>query len=408
MIECHKRLHAHNMAAKEAVHRVDRPHGDGAGEELGYGTAEITPPSIVAAGSSLIELLVRRLVGEPERCQPEQQGSLAAALDLISQEIVAERNQAAHLPSVVPTWGEGGDNGSSPEGLSCIDRGSTDASIDTVQCDGCAIAAPISFGVLAFDEVQLMDVADATVVTGVLARLRDAGWVLVATSNRTPEQLADTIVHRQHPQARFADWLLHACSCIHLEAAAGTSIDGASIVDYRTTFAPSEEQTYFWPLNDLTTRLLHAKFQQLAGGSAVATVCAPVGAGRTMQVVATADGCARFRFEELCGTAMGSADYIALAERFHTFVITDVPQLSFRAKDKARRFIALVDALYNHKVRVYMSAAVPLEDLLQQEPGDAVEGGRLPMFDVAVLEGMEFEGEAGKTAILHPIGNTAR
>ena len=70
---------------------------------------------------------------------------------------------------------------------------------------------PVSSGVLCFDEVQFMDIADATVVTGVLDRLFSAGWVLVATCTRTPSEFAESVLHREHPQARFTTRVQALC-----------------------------------------------------------------------------------------------------------------------------------------------------------------------------------------------------
>jgi predicted ATPase len=108
---------------------------------------------------------------------------------------------------------------------------------------------------------------------------------------------------------------------------------------------------------------------------------------------------ARLEFTQLCDTALGASDYIALAQRFHTIFLLNVPQLSLRERDQARRFITLIDQLYNHRTMLVATAAVPMQALFQgAAPTDL--GG-------ADLEGLEFEGEAGKSAELNPIGVTA-
>ena len=112
-----------------------------------------------------------------------------------------------------------------------------------------------------------------------------------------------------------------------------------------------------------------------------------------------AAGVARLSFEEACGGHYGAADYIALAQAYHTLVLTDVPRMSLSQRDQARRFITFVDQLYNHKTRLIASAAVPVEELFSGAAGWHDQG--------ATLEGLEFEGEAGKAPELNPIGVTA-
>jgi len=78
--------------------------------------------------------------------------------------------------------------------------------------------------------------------------------------------------------------------------------------------------------------------------------------GRILRVPLAAGRVARFDFEALCGEALGAGDYLAVAERFHTVVLDGVPRLSPDNFDKARRFIVLVDTLYQHRVKLYASA----------------------------------------------------
>lgn len=98
-------------------------------------------------------------------------------------------------------------------------------------------------------------------------------------------------------------------------------------------------------------------------------------------------------------TPLGAADYISLAQQFHTIFVTGIPQLSLRSRDQARRFITLIDQLYNHRTALVATTAVPLPHLFEGT------GGGDSFVDN--LEGLEFEGEAGKAAELNPIGVTA-
>ena len=157
--------------------------------------------------------------------------------------------------------------------------------------------------------------------------------------------------------------------------------------------------SFFTPLDDSAAAAVEARFAQLSRGAAVPTRAA-VSFGRTMPLLACdAAGVARLSFEEACGGHYGAADYIALAQAYHTLVLTGVPRMSLNQRDKARRFIIFVDQLYNHKTRLIASAAVPVEELFSGAGGWQDQG--------ATLEGLEFEGEAGKAAELNPIGVTA-
>lgn len=106
--------------------------------------------------------------------------------------------------------------------------------------------------------------------------------------------------------------------------------------------------------------------------------------GRTLEVPESCNGLAKFTFEYLCSRPVGAADYIALAKNYHTVFISDIPVMSMRIRDKARRFITLVDELYNHHCCLYCCAAASPDDLFQ-----GTEEGTL--FD---LESFQFETEA--------------
>ena len=127
--------------------------------------------------------------------------------------------------NILRTDSAGGAGGSSAGGSSAVASANAaaaaaaDGGADAGSGDGDLVddpfGKPISAGVLCFDEVQVMDIADATIVSGVLKRLFDAGWVLVATCNRTPQEFAASILHREHPQARFTERLLEVYASAH-------------------------------------------------------------------------------------------------------------------------------------------------------------------------------------------------
>ncbi|KAF2709346.1 hypothetical protein K504DRAFT_533725 [Pleomassaria siparia CBS 279.74] len=96
--------------------------------------------------------------------------------------------------------------------------------------------------------------------------------------------------------------------------------------------------------------------------------------GRPIPIPATHKGCALFTFAQICGAVLGPADYITLASTYHTFIITEVPILTFHQKNEARRFITLLDALYEARCRLLVSAAAGIDDIFFPEP----RGSRTP------------------------------
>src|ERR1700759_308091 len=109
-----------------------------------------------------------------------------------------------------------------------------------------------------------------------------------------------------------------------------------------------------WRPESRPTRRQRRAFARLAGGAAVKAVKLKV-MGRELVVPLAADGVARFDFDRLCNTALGAGDYLAIATNFHTLILDGVPRLSPDNFDQARRFIVLVDTLYDQRVKLIAS-----------------------------------------------------
>ncbi|KAG8044225.1 hypothetical protein GUJ93_ZPchr0226g7143 [Zizania palustris] len=124
-------------------------------------------------------------------------------------------------------------------------------------------------------------------------------------------------------------------------------------------------------------------------GGNITSVTIPVMFGRSLEIPKSCDGVARFDFEYLCGRPVGAADYIAIARSYHTIFISDIPAMSMKIRDKARRFITLIDELYNHHCRLICLASLSIDDLFQ-----GTDEGTL--FD---LESFQFETEAEGTKL---------
>ncbi len=125
---------------------------------------------------------------------------------------------------------------------------------------------------------------------------------------------------------------------------------------------------YFSPLGDTADKALDESFAHLTE-AAEAAADEIVLRGRTVPVPLAAKGVARFDFAGLCATALGAADYIAIAELYHTVVLSGVPRLTPEKRNEAARFVTLIDALYEHKVNLVCAAAAGPEALYPQGDG---------------------------------------
>jgi cell division protein ZapE len=116
------------------------------------------------------------------------------------------------------------------------------------------------------------------------------------------------------------------------------------------------------PVDAMADRALDAAFAELTGGAEPKPQTLTV-MGRRLVVPIAAEGVARFDFAALCGTALGPGDYLALATHFHTLILDGIPRLSPANFDEARRFITLIDTLYDHRVKLVASAAAVPDQL---------------------------------------------
>ncbi|KAK6129532.1 hypothetical protein DH2020_036765 [Rehmannia glutinosa] len=230
--------------------------------------------------------------------------------------------------------------------------------------------------ILCFDEIQTVDVFAIVALSGIVSRLLSTGTVLVATSNRAPRELNQDGMQKEI----FEEFLAR------LEEHTENILIGSEI-DYRRHIAQSsiDQRTYFWPLDSTKIEEYENMWNIIVGqsGGIVISQTLPVMFGRTLEVSESCNGVARFTFEFLCGQPIGAADYIAIAKTYHTVFISNIPVMSMRIRDKARRFITLIDELYNHHCCLYCSAAASVDDLFQ-----GTEEGTL--FD---LESFQFETE---------------
>ncbi|MBM3485977.1 MAG: AFG1 family ATPase [Alphaproteobacteria bacterium] len=200
---------------------------------------------------------------------------------------------------------------------------------------------------LCFDEFQVRDIADAMILGRLFAALLEAGAVVVATSNTVPDNLYKDGLQR----GAFLPFI-----ALIQERLDVLMLDGPT--DYRRARLRGLT-LYHAPFGPAADRALGRAFDQLIEGAAPGPETLIVHE-RALAVPAQARGVARFSFADLCEAALGAADYLAIAERYHTIILAHIPHLTPERRGPARRFINLIDILYDHRVKLVCSAeAVP-------------------------------------------------
>lgn len=205
---------------------------------------------------------------------------------------------------------------------------------------------------LCLDEFHINDITDAMLMRGLLQGMLERGVALVVTSNAEPDALYRNGLQR----SRFLPGIDLLKS--HLEV---LRLDGGE--DYRLR-ALQQAGVYHTPLNERAEQALEAIFHAQAGSGGEQETGLQV-AGRTIAARRLAPGVAWFDFGELCDGPRSKADYIELAGRFHTLLLSGVPQFDNQTLPQAKRFLWLVDEFYDRRVKLVLSAAVPLAQLAQ-------------------------------------------
>ena len=215
---------------------------------------------------------------------------------------------------------------------------------------------------LAFDEMVVNNPADAMILSRLFTEMMRHGLTVVATSNRPPNDLYKDGLNRD----LFLPFIRLIESGMDVLALNGP-------VDYRLDRL-GRMDTWLVPNGPEATAALSAAFFRLTDyppedAAHVPSADIPVQGGRSLHVPKCLKGVAVFSFKRLCGEARGAADYLAIARRFHTVILVGVPQLGPENRNEAARFVTLIDALYEHKVKLLAAADAEPEHLYESGDG---------------------------------------
>lgn len=210
------------------------------------------------------------------------------------------------------------------------------------------------YRLICFDEFHISDIADAMILYNLLNVLFSEGVSFIMTSNYHPDDLYPDGLHR--------DRLLPAIALInrHMDV---LNVDGG--VDYRKR-ALEQVAVYHTPLGPEAEMALQSAFERIAEAHDEDPVIEVE--GRQMRSLRRAGGVIWFSFDVLCRGPRSQNDYLELASRFHTVIVSGIPVMSVEMQSEARRFTWLIDVLYDHKVKVLMSAEAPPEQLYTAGP----------------------------------------
>ncbi len=210
---------------------------------------------------------------------------------------------------------------------------------------------------LCFDEFTVTDIADAMILGRLFKALFAQGVVIVATSNIAPGNLYKDGLNRDRFEPSIA--LIEE----HMEV---VELDAET--DYRMAKLAGSE-TFHVPVGEEARSALDKAFKTLTGRTDGKAATLKV-LGRTLEVPQSRGNVARFSFKDLCGKPLGAKDYLAIAKRYHSVIVDDIPVLKADQRNEAKRFITLIDTFYESHIKFFASAEAAPDKLFEGEEGD--------------------------------------
>lgn len=210
---------------------------------------------------------------------------------------------------------------------------------------------------LCFDELQATDVADATLLYRLFEGLFEHGVCIVSTSNRPPAELYTGGVQAE----RFSKFI--ALIEEKMIVVALSSPD-----DYRYKQGKTKQENYYFPLGESADNFIAQTLKRL-GATMPAKQETLVIHGRQINFLAYNKKIGYFTFHELCENALGAADYLALAKLLNTIILANVPALTAEKRNEAKRFVTLIDSIYEQKVQLICTAQTAPENIYNDGDG---------------------------------------
>ncbi len=267
-----------------------------------------------------------------------------------------------------------------------VERGKSDAA-DPIPAVARALADEARL--LCFDEFQVTDVADAMILGRLFEHLLNAGTVIVATSNVAPSRLYEGGLNRQ----LFLPFIALIETRMEVLELAGAT-------DYRL-HRLSGHPVYLSPLSKEADAAMDAAWRRLTDctrGSALRLTVF----GRTLLVPQAARGVARFSFADLCEKPLAAPDYLEIARQFHTVLVDHIPMLDPTRRDTARRFVLLIDTLYDQGVKLICSAEAQPDRLYPE--GDGAEAFRRTASRLAEMQSDDYLRKGHGISSPAPVG----